>query len=242
MVTLAGHVLLCHAFERLYTRLNLPTLARQLRLGFSSLPHTDTPPSSDAALDNVLIATNDVLLVERVVIPASAPAAPARTPPRAAPSAPLASPAADDAATAATTSRIGVTWRDWRTIVGFVEGPEASVALQEQVSRGGGCEYDGGCCGAVKELKFPAATESRFWRWEVDTTFYGFGPTICYIGLEINGNVGRYFLFSVSFSFSLSLSFLFLFFVRFPASSSCGCWSARARVRELTCAIHITLM
>ena len=59
---------------------------RQLRLGFGEW---------DPTLDDVLIATNDVLLVQR------------------------------------NTSRIGVTWLDWRTIVGFVDGPLAAVALEE---------------------------------------------------------------------------------------------------------------
>jgi len=55
----------------------------------------------------VLIATNDVLLVQR------------------------------------NTSRIGVTWRDWSTMVGFIEGPLVSgVSLEERVCDG---ESDGDC-------------------------------------------------------------------------------------------------
>ena len=50
---------------------------RSLRLGFGA------DASADEALDNVLVATNDVLLVQRGA------------------------------------SRLGLTWLDWRTIVGF---------------------------------------------------------------------------------------------------------------------------
>ena len=127
-----------------------------------------------ARIRQVLIATNDVLLVERDT--------------------PAAINATTSSSSAPTTSRIGVTWRDWRTIVGFVEGPDASVALQERIAGGGDdCKYGGGCCGAVKDLMFPlgtvaadtpastttplaptpAGSKSRFWRWEIDATFYG---------------------------------------------------------------------
>ena len=67
----------------------LPT-ARQLYLGFGEQDEA----GADPAQDNVLVATNDVLLVERGG------------------------------------NRIGVTWQDRTTIVGFVEGA-TRVALQE---------------------------------------------------------------------------------------------------------------
>jgi len=74
---------------------------RFLRLGFGD----DT--SADPSQDQILIATNDVLLVQRGA------------------------------------SKIGVTWRDWSTIVGFIEGPLAqTVTLEERV-----CDSNGlGSC------------------------------------------------------------------------------------------------
>ena len=79
--------------------LNVPRL---LRLGFGD------DASADPSKDDVLVATNDVLVVQR------------------------------------DTSSIGVTWRDWSTIVGFVEGPAArAVALEERVcdTAAGGCTH-----------------------------------------------------------------------------------------------------
>jgi hypothetical protein len=89
-------------------------------------------------------------------------------------------------------SRIGVTWSGWRTIVGFVEGPDASVALHiinpaapHGGGGGGSCRFQGGCCNAVKQSTM-AAVSSRYWRWSIESTFSGAaGPTICYIGLQI---------------------------------------------------------
>ena len=122
---------------------------RQLRLGFGP------DASADPALDTVLVATNDALMVQRG------------------------------------TSRIGVTWLDWRTIVGFVEGPDASVALHvinPAAPHGGGCPFAGGCCNAVKKSPMAEAVSSRYWRWSIESTFGGAsGSTICYIGLEIGG-------------------------------------------------------
>lgn len=101
-----------------------------------------------------------------------------------------------------TTSRIAVTWRDKHTIVGFVEGPNARVALEETRP----CKFTGGCCDAVKRFAIPqvpkwqgqeegtttttatATIKSRYFRWVIQES-YGFGSTICYIGLNIGGEV-----------------------------------------------------
>ena len=80
------------------------------------------------------------------------------------------------------TSTIGVTWKDWKTIVGVVEGPLASVALQEESH----CQYAGGCCGAVKKFSFARPIVSRQLRWVIEES-RGDGVTICFIGLEIDG-------------------------------------------------------
>ena len=70
--------------------------------------------SADPAQDQILVATNDVLLVQRG------------------------------------TSKIGVTWRDWSTIVGFVEGPLAqSVTLEERV-----CDSASGGLGSCEKPPF----------------------------------------------------------------------------------------
>ena len=110
----------------------------------------------------------------------------------------------------AATSKLGVTWRDWRTIVGFVEGPAAHVRLEELTGHGapGGsaCAVPNGCCAAVKQFQLPSdssvasspralATDSeavphksfRYWRWEIEKTHDGSGSTICYIGFELDG-------------------------------------------------------
>jgi hypothetical protein len=116
--------------------INTPT-PRSLRLGFGA------DASADEALDNVLVATNDVLLVQRGA------------------------------------SRLGLTWLDWRTIVGFVEGPDAQAQLEELTGKGGGapagggCAVKSGCCNAVKQFSFPqvaAAKAYQFWRWEIGET------------------------------------------------------------------------
>ena len=70
--------------------INTPT-PRQLWLGFNARGAA----AEDSGLDEVLVATNDVLLVQRGA------------------------------------SKIGVTWSNWHTMVGFVEGPDAAVALEE---------------------------------------------------------------------------------------------------------------
>ena len=101
--------------------------------------------------DQVLVATNDALLVQRGA------------------------------------STISVTWRDWQTIVGTVEGPLARVALQEALPNGDGCKFADGCCNAVKNTSFAAPVTSRYWRWGIEASFDGEGSTICFVGFQIGG-------------------------------------------------------
>ena len=72
---------------------------------------------ADPANDTVLVATNDNLLVER------------------------------HDSSGNLIGRLGVTWRDWSTVVGFIEG-SAEVALQDLCHA---APTD--CCGAVKQVK-----------------------------------------------------------------------------------------
>lgn len=134
--------------------INTPS-PRHLRLGFGP------GFGADAIQDTVLIATNDVLLVQRGA------------------------------------SRLGLTWLDWRTMVGFVEGPDAHFQLEELTGHPGypshnGCAVDSGCCNAVKQFSLPnqsaGTTTHRYWRWEIDQSHDGAGSTICYIGFNIGGN------------------------------------------------------
>ena len=127
---------------------------RHLRLGFG--PEL----GADATQDTVLVATNDVLLVQRGA------------------------------------SRLGLTWLDWRTMVGFVEGPDAHFQLEELTGQGhstpGGCAVGDGCCNAVKQfslspLRYAYAPAHRYWRWEIDKSHDGAGSTICYIGFNVDG-------------------------------------------------------
>jgi hypothetical protein len=130
---------------------------RHLRLGFGA------GFGADSMHDTVLIATNDVLLVQRGA------------------------------------SRLGLTWLDWRTMVGFVEGPDAHFQLEELTGHPGhpnhnGCAVSSGCCNAVKQFSLPddqsadTTTTHRYWRWEIDQSHDGSGPTICYIGFSIGGH------------------------------------------------------
>lgn len=132
--------------------INTPT-PRHLRLGFG--PEF----GADDTKDTVLIATNDVLLVQRGA------------------------------------SRLGLTWLDWRTMVGFVEGPDAHFQLEELTGQSGhngdGCAVSSGCCNAVKQFSLPHSADAithRYWRWEIDQSHDGAGSTICYIGFNIGGH------------------------------------------------------
>ena len=101
--------------------------------------------------DQVLVATNDALIVQRGA------------------------------------STISVTWRDWQTIVGTVEGPLARVALQEALPNGNGCKFADGCCNAVKNTSFAAPVTSRYWRFGIEASFDGEGSTLCFVGFRIGG-------------------------------------------------------
>jgi hypothetical protein len=132
---------------------------RHLRLGFGP------DAGADQAVDDVLVATNDALLVKTKQSTSS--------------------------------SQLGLTWRDWRTIVGFVEGPDAHVRLEELTGHGeppgGACAVPAGCCGAVKQFSFkPAAAAApvsfQYWRWVIEKTHDASGSTICFIGFDIGGS------------------------------------------------------
>jgi len=108
---------------------------RILSLGFGA------NVTADPLLDKIVVATNDVLLVERGA------------------------------------SKLMVTWRDWRTIVGFVTGEDATALLQEHKPN----------CGALKEYPFPRPSTAQQWQWKIEASYDGYGPTICNIALQIGG-------------------------------------------------------
>jgi hypothetical protein len=78
------------------------------------------------------------------------------------------------------TSRLGVTWRDMHTIVGFVEGPLAQASLRGGMPNCGGDN-------SIVSFAFPKPVRTRQLRWLISKSADGFGPTICFISLLIDG-------------------------------------------------------
>ena len=77
-------------------------------------------------------------------------------------------------------SRLGVTWRDMHTIVGFVEGPLAQASLR------GGAPNCGGD-NSVVSFHLPKPVSARQLRWLITQSADGFGPTVCFVSLLIDG-------------------------------------------------------
>eukprot|EP01052_Picozoa_sp_SAG31_P025985 SAG31_NODE_2319_length_5944_cov_9.686056_7_plen_194_part_00 len=163
---------------------------KHLRLGFGK------DAGADAALDDVLVAVSLRIRALERARARTAPTTPTTHPAR--PyflarevSVALPPQTNDVLLVQRAESQLGVTWRDWRTMVGFIHG-DAHVQLEELTGHahpaGSGCAVTGGCCAAVKQFSLPSSPHAfQHWRWEIESTHDGSGSTICYIGFDIGG-------------------------------------------------------
>ena len=77
-------------------------------------------------------------------------------------------------------SRIAVGWQDMHTIVGFTDGPLAVASLRDASPNCGGDK-------STQEYRFSEPVSAKVLRWVISKSVDGYGPTICFIQLLING-------------------------------------------------------